>query len=153
MNNIKLGALDKINKLEDAVSEMSQAGEFETSHFFKGGMYCRRIEIPVNCLIVSKKHKTEHFFIGCYGELLVYDQDKTYILTQGMVVPSDIGTKRCVLALTDVVCMTVHRVDKDSIDDLENDIVESSDKSLYDFNNAPKKGVITKIFRELENKD
>jgi hypothetical protein len=133
---------DTVERLQEIMSTLPQAPGMDTDHFFAGGMYCRRMFIPKGNLIVSKVHKTEHLFIGCFGELKVAGQGDTYILKPGSVIPSVIGTKRVVMALTDVVCMTIHKTDLLSTDGLEEAIVEIEERNLYDVNNQPKPGVL-----------
>lgn len=131
---------------------MPQAPGMETEHFFAGGMYCRRIEIPFGTIIVSKVHKTEHLFIGCVGQLEVAGQGETYIIGPGDVVPSPIGTKRVVRALTDVVVLTVHKTDKIAADSaLEDELIEDDQLSMYDVNNQPKPGVVVSLPYEQES--
>ena len=139
---------DAIQAMQDAMRAMPQAPAFKTEHVFFGGMYCRRMEIPKDSLIVSKVHKSDHLFIGCSGELVVAGQGEMYTLRAGDVIPSSIGTKRAVYALTDVICMTVHKTDKTSIDGLEDELMEADPSALYDADNNPKPGVITS--REFE---
>ncbi len=133
---------DAIDVLHKSMMEMPQAPGMDTRHFFAGGMYCRRMEIPAGTAIVSKVHKTEHLFIGCQGALAVSGQGENYVLTPGDVVPSVIGTKRAVYAINDVICMTVHRTEKMSTDGLEDEMMVVDEMSLYDVNNNPKHGVI-----------
>lgn len=132
----------KIDQLHAVMATMPQAPAFETVHFFAGGMYCRKIMIPADTTIVSKVHKSEHLFIGCSGELKVSGQGADYTLRSGDVIPSKIGTKRAVYAVTDVVCITVHKTDLTTIDGLEDELIEDDGLSMYDVNNHPKSGVI-----------
>lgn len=132
----------RIDDLQNAMAQMPQAPGMDTDHFFAGGMYCRRIRIPAGVAIVSKVHKTEHLFIGCTGELKVVGQGESYILQPGDIIPSTVGTKRAVFALSDVVCLTVHRTDLTSIENLEAALMEEDELSLYDVNNQPKNGVL-----------
>lgn len=133
----------RVDNLHAIMLQMPQAPGMKTEHAFAGGMYCRRIEIPAGIAIVSKVHKTEHLFIGVSGHLQVAGQGPTYILGPGDVIPSPVGTKRAVLALTDVVCMTIHKTELTSVDGLEEELMEVDKASLYDFNNQPKAGVLT----------
>lgn len=145
---------ERLMDLQTAMMEMPQAPGMPTSHFFTGGMYCRRIEIPKGTVVMSKVHKTEHFFIGCVGELQVAGQGETYIIRPGDIVPSSIGTKRVVLALTDVVVLTVHKTNKTTADgELEAEMIEIDPLSKYDVNNQPKSGVLVcnPDFDKLEN--
>ena len=134
---------DQVMSLQESMLEMPQAPGMETEHFFAGGMYCRKISIPEGTVVVSKVHKTEHLFIGCVGELHVAGQGENYVIRPGDVVPSAVGTKRVVYAMTDVVVMTVHKTDRTSVDDeLEEEMVVIDPVSKYDVNNQPKPGVL-----------
>jgi quercetin dioxygenase-like cupin family protein len=134
----------KVQALQNVMAEMPQAPGMDTEHHFAGGMYCRKIAIPRGTVVVSKVHKTEHLFIGCIGELEVAGQGETYVLKPGDIVASHTGTKRIVLALTDVVCLTVHKTDKTSADGaLEAEMVEIDALAKYDVNNQLKPGVLS----------
>lgn len=132
----------RIDDLQSAMAQMPQAPGMDTDHFFIGGMYCRRIHIPAGTAIVSKVHKTEHLFVGCVGELKVVGQGESYVLRAGDIVPSAIGTKRAVYALSDVVCLTIHKTDLTSTENLEAALMEEDELSLYDVNNQPKDGTL-----------
>lgn len=138
----------RIDDLQAAMAEMPQAPGMDTDHFFAGGMYCRRIHIPAGTAIVSKVHKTEHLFVGCIGELKVVGQGENYVLRAGDIVPSAVGTKRAVYALSDVVCLTIHKTDLTSVDGLEEALMEEDRLSLYDVNNQPKQGVLVSSTQE-----
>lgn len=145
---------DQIMALQQAMLDMPQAPGMDTTHHFAGGMYCRKIKIPRGTVVVSKVHKTEHFFIGCEGELQVAGQGETYTIRPGDVVPSPVGTKRVVHALTDVVVLTVHKTDKTVADDeLEAELIEVDPLAKYDVNNHPKPGALVSPPKaaELEN--
>jgi quercetin dioxygenase-like cupin family protein len=133
---------ESVEALQSAMVELPQAPGMDTTHFFGGGMYCRRIAIPAGRIIVSKVHSTEHMFVGCVGELMVAGQGENYTLRPGDVVVSPIGTKRVVFSVTDVVVMTVHKTDKTSVADLEEELMSDDGRSLYDVNNQPKPGVL-----------
>lgn len=133
---------DDVEALQSAMTQLPQAPGMTTAHFFGGGMYCRRIAIPAGRIIVSKVHSTEHMFIGCVGELLVAGQGENYTLRPGDVVVSPVGTKRVVFSVTDVVVMTVHKTDRISVDNLEEELMSDDGLSLYDVNNQPKVGVL-----------
>lgn len=150
----KTVSMEQMLALQEVMLDMPQAPGMDTTHHFSGGMYCRKIVIPKDTVVVSKVHKTEHLFIGCVGELQVAGQGETYIIRPGDIVPSPVGTKRVVHALTDVVVLTVHRTDKLVADDeLEAELIELDDLAKYDVNNQPKPGVLvgTPDLNKLEN--
>ncbi len=146
--------LPQMIALQKVMLDMPQAPGMTTTHHFAGGMYCRKIVIPKDTIVVSKVHKTEHFFIGCVGELTVAGQGETYVIRPGDIVPSPAGTKRVVHALTDVVVLTVHKTNKLSADsELEDELIETDPLSKYDVNNQPRPGVLvgTPDLDKLEN--
>lgn len=128
---------DSIMQIQSMMMAMPQAPGMDTNHYFAGGMYCRKMLIPAGHVIVGKTHKSEHFFIGCAGVLMVAGQGENYILNPGDVIVSPIGTKRAITALTDVIAMTIHKTDITTIDDLEAELVED-ELSMFDVNNQPK---------------
>lgn len=145
---------DQVMALQELMFKMPQAPGMDTEHFFAGGMYCRRIAIPRGTIIVSKVHKTEHFFIGCVGELEVAGQGDTFTVRPGDIIPSPVGTKRVVFALTDVVVLCVHKTDHQTADDgLEEELMEIDPMAQYDVNNQPKPGVLVGVpdVQQLEN--
>lgn len=140
--------------LQELMLQMPQAPGMDTTHHFAGGMYCRKIAIPRGTIIVSKVHKTEHFFIGCAGELQVAGQGEPFAVRPGDIVPSPVGTKRVVFALTDVVVLCVHKTDKMEADEsLEEELMVADPLSKYDVHNKPKPGVLVGVpgHKELEN--
>ena len=150
----KTVSMEQMMEMQKVMMEMPQAPGMETTHHFAGGMYCRKIMIPKDTVVVSKVHRTEHLFIGCVGELQVAGQGENYVIRPGDVVPSPVGTKRIVHALTDGVVLTVHKTDKMiADDDLEAELIEVDPLSKYDVNNQPKPGVLVKSsdLSKLEN--
>lgn len=139
---------DAIQAMQDAMRSMPQAPAFKTEHSFFAGMYTRRMVIPAGTLIVSKVHKADHLFVVCAGEVYVAGQGETRVLKAGDMLPSPPGTRRAGVAITDVICMTIHKTDKTSIEGLEDELMESDPSALYDADNKPKPGVITS--REFE---
>lgn len=134
---------EKVLELQKAMSVLPQHPGFETKHIFCGGMYCRWMIIPAGSIIVGKEHKTDHFFIGCVGELEVYGQGESYILAPGNVIPSLAGTKRVVRARTDFIGMVIHRTDQtEANESLERELMEFDEFALYDVDNHPKDGVL-----------
>lgn len=147
-------SMEQMLALQETMLALPQAPGMDTTHHFAGGMYCRKIVIPKDTVVVSKVHKTEHFFIGCVGELQVAGQGETYIIRPGDIVPSPVGTKRVVHALTDVVVLTVHKTDRLVADEeLEAELIEADPLAKYDVNNQPKPGVLvgTPDLNKLEN--
>ena len=95
-------------------------------------MYCRQVVQPAGSLVVGKVHKREHFFMLVQGVLAVTEGDG---VAEEIYAPflhcSAPGTKRALLALTDVLYMTVHRTDATGVEEAENDLVEPDPTSPF----------------------
>jgi hypothetical protein len=121
--------------LQNAMRELPQA-QLETEHYFADGMYCRFLPRPAGCLIVGKVHKKEHFYIICSGTVRITSGESEAVeITGPRVIVSQPGTKRAVYAVTDAVCLTVHRADTQDLDELERQIIEPDDTALFDARN------------------
>ena len=128
---------EQVKRLQDAMAQLPQA-ELETFHHFADGMYCRVLPRPAGCLIVGKVHRKEHFYIVCSGTVKVTTDEGVREVTGPEVIVSSPGTKRAVLALTDAVCLTVHRTDATDLDEIEAELIEPEAGALFDARNKLK---------------
>lgn len=129
------------NRVEALQVEISKHPQYEppTEHVFHGGMYCRQVWRPAGCLIVGKVHKKEHFYMIVSGTVTVTTDDGVQTLTGPMLLCSKPGTKRAVYAETDALCMTFHRVDSDTVEAVESELVEDDPKSMFAVGNKVKR--------------
>jgi quercetin dioxygenase-like cupin family protein len=127
-------------QIERLQAEMAQMPQYEapTEHVFHGGMYCRQVWRPAGCLIVGKVHKKEHFYMVVSGTVKVTTDDGLQTITGPMLLCSKPGTKRAVFAETDALCMTFHRVDSNTVEDAESELVEDDPKSMFTIGNKIK---------------
>ena len=128
-------------QIERLQAEMVQMPQYEppTKHVFHGGMYCRQVWRPAGCLIVGKVHKKEHFYMVVSGTIKVTTDDGLQTITGPMLLCSTPGTKRAVFAETDALCMTFHRVESNTVEDAESELVEDDPKSMFTIGNKIKK--------------
>lgn len=119
---------------------LSQAPQYEppTSHIFHGGMYCRQVWRPAGCLIVGKVHKKEHFYFIVFGTIRVTTDAGVETITGPCLLCSKPGTKRAVYAETDALCMTIHRVDSETVEDVESEVTEDDPTSMFTIGNKVK---------------
>lgn len=122
--------LDKVQNLKKHILALPQY-EPITDHYFHGGMYCRKVFRHAGVCLVGKVHKKEHFYIVVSGKIIVSTDDGTKELKTGDVICCKPGTQRAVLALTDAVCVTVHRTDKTTVEDVEKECVVYDPDSAY----------------------
>ena len=119
-------------KVEALQREIMRCEQYEplTEHLFHGGMYCRKVFRPAGCLIVGKVHKKEHFYMVVFGTVVVTTDEGVRRITGPAMLCSNPGTKRAVLAETDALCMTIHRTDATTVDEVD-DLVEDDPASLF----------------------
>jgi hypothetical protein len=120
--------------------EVSKHEQYEppTEHIFHGGMYCRQVWRPAGCLIIGKVHKKEHFYMIVSGTIKITTDDGMQTITGPMLLCSKPGTKRAVYAETDALCMTFHRVNSNTIEEAEDELVEHDPNSMFSIGNKVK---------------
>jgi len=128
---------DRVASLQAEVSKHPQY-EPPTEHVFHGGMYCRQVWRPAGCLIIGKVHKKEHFYMVVSGTIVVTTDDGIQTITGPMLLCSKPGTKRAVYAETDALCMTFHRVDSSTVEEVESELVEHDPNSMFAIGNKIK---------------
>jgi len=128
---------ERVDALQEEISKHPQY-EPPTDHLFHGGMYCRQVWRPAGCLIVGKVHKKEHFYMVVSGTVKITTEDGVQTITGPFLLCSSPGTKRAVYAETDAMCMTIHRVDSTTVEEVESELVEDDPKSMFTVGNKVK---------------
>lgn len=129
--------IDKVKALQVEVSKLPQY-EPPTEHVFYGGMYCRQVWRPADCLIIGKVHKKEHFYMVVSGTVRITTDTDVQTITGPALLCSKPGTKRAVYAETDALCMTFHRVDSTTVEEVESELVEDDPDSMFGIGNKVK---------------
>lgn len=136
---------DRVNALKTELLKMDQI-ELPTQHLFHGGMYCRQVWRPAGCTIVGKVHKKEHFYMVVEGTVIVTTDEGVQELTAPALLCSKPGTQRAVFAVTDAMCMTIHRVDANTVEGAADELVEDDPDSAFDaLNNLKDKQIEVKL--------
>ena len=101
-------------------------------HTFTDGVYIREIFIPAGTLVAGKLHRHNHFNFISSGTVTVRTKDGVETLTGPIGMVSTAGTKRALLAHTDVVWTTIHAnpTNETDLDKLEAMIVAPSYEAL-----------------------
>jgi quercetin dioxygenase-like cupin family protein len=128
---------EQIERLQYEVMKAPQA-ELLTEHYFSDGMYCRKVTRPAGTLIIGKVHKKDHFFMCAAGEIIAWTENGMRHLMPGDVVESKPGTKRVTFAVTDAVGITVHKTDSLDVAEIEKEVVEHDELSMFDVGNRLK---------------
>lgn len=72
------------------------------------------------------------------GTVLITTDDGVQELTAPAMLCSKPGTQRAVYAVTDAMCMTIHRADSATVEDAENELVEVDPESAFSIGNKLK---------------
>jgi len=134
---VKVPSREEIQRLQNELMAGPQV-ELTTEHYFNGGMYCRKVFRPAGTIIVGKIHKSDHFFMCTSGEIIAWSEKGMVTLKAGDVIESKAGTKRVTLAVVDSIGITVHKTDKTDLDEIEAELIEPEEVSMYDSSNKIK---------------
>jgi hypothetical protein len=72
------------------------------------------------------------------GTVKVTTDDGVQTITGPMLLCSSPGTKRAVYAETDALCMTFHRVESNTVEEVESELVEDDPNSMFTIGNKVK---------------
>jgi hypothetical protein len=99
-------------------------------HTFSNGLYVRELKLRKGSLAVGAVHKKETVAILAEGTLKLLTQQGLTTITGYRLIVSPPGTQRVVLALTDVVFLTLHRTDELTPDDVADEWIVGGHKVL-----------------------
>jgi hypothetical protein len=139
---------EQIGNLQVELSKLPQV-EPVTEHYFSDGMYCRKVWRCAGTLVVGKVHKKDHFFMCAVGEIIAWTEKGMKTLKAGDIIECKPGTKRVTFAVTDAIGITVHKTDKTDLDEIEEELIEEEEASMFDSGNKLKNPVLTDILRSL----
>ncbi len=120
-----LGNMPKILELEEIMRGMPQL-DSEAKHYHLEGVYCRSLFMPAGSLATGKIHNRESIGILAQGTLRITNGDTSVVVTAPYITVDKPGVKRLAYAETDCTFITVHRSDKKTLDDLEDELVSKS---------------------------
>ena len=139
------------DKLEGAMAKLPQV-ELPVVHRFTPGMYIREISIPAGTMLTSMTHLTEHPFVISKGIIRVTSDNEGELTYEapytGITQP---GTRRALLAETDVIWTTFHATEETDVDKICQAILEPKDMSLI--NAAAGKEIPCGYTKSLPNRD
>jgi len=119
----EVAQVSRILALQEAMRSLPQIKE-ELFHHFCHGVYARQMNIPAGTVIVGKKHKRNCINFIMAGEVeVVSAEGKTRIKAPEIFV-SPAGTKRAMVALSDLTWVTVHASQETDLDKLEDELIE-----------------------------
>ncbi len=141
--------MSEIDDLQREGSKLPQL-QVNTEHHFCDGMYIRMVRnIPAGTLIVGKRHKKEHFFVLISGKMAIHDENGVVVVDGLTVICADSGTKRALYTITDCAGMNIHRTELTDLFDIEKELVEPDNTSLFDAENKLKVEVTSCSWQSL----
>ncbi len=120
-----LGNMPKILELEALMKAMPQV-DSPAEHYHLSGVYCRSLFIPKGCLLTGKIHNHESIGILAQGTLRITNGETSTVVTAPYITVDKPGIKRLGYAETDCTFITVHRSDKKTMEELEDELVSNT---------------------------
>jgi len=101
-------------------------------HHFTPGLYIREIHIPAGTALTTNIHRTEHPFVVSKGACLVYleNEDRAEEIVAPYFGITKPGTRRFLIAVSDLVWTTFHPTDKTDVGEIEDEILEPRQNHL-----------------------
>ena len=108
---------------------------FPLFHTFADGMYTREMHVPAGALIVGAIHKNEYFVTVLKGRIWVINEFGGSDIQAPASFTAKAGVKNIGYVLEDLVWSDIHKTDKTTIEEAENDILASSYEELDEYLN------------------
>ena len=112
----------KIVDFEQALKQLPQIRE-DLRHHFAHRTYAREMFVPCGTVLVGKIHRYSCINFIMQGVVEVRSQDGAQRIEAPYVFVSPGGTKRAMVALTDLIWVTVHPADSEDLDQLERELI------------------------------
>lgn len=118
-----------IQHVGECLRQMPTAFLPQVVHRFTPGLYSRELRLNAGDCIESAKHRTEHQFAVLVGECLVASDEGNEHLRAGHIGITKPGTKRVILAVTDMVWATWHATELTDPDEIWAALIEPEEGS------------------------
>jgi len=118
---IEIAEYYMLNHMEGATTESPPL-----EHFICNGTYVRKIELPADMLLTGKVHNYDHVNTLLKGRVTVMTMDGIQEHAAPCIWQSKAGTKRLIYVHEDTIWTTTHRSDKQTVAELENELVHAS---------------------------
>lgn len=120
--NIALPTQDEMFVLEQKLAQLPQA-DFSLVNRFADGLYARQVTLVKGCLLTSKIHLKEHFAFILTGDVSVWTDQDYQRIKAPLVLVTQPGTKRVLLAHEDTIWVTVHATSAKTVEDAVAELV------------------------------
>lgn len=123
-----MGAVDKvvtreqIMNLQQELAQFEQV-EFELKHYHARGIYAREIFVPSGGIVVGKIQKYTHINTISKGRVIVITEAGRMDIVAPFTFVSEAGSKRCCVVLEDTIWTTYHATEKESLEEIEDELI------------------------------
>jgi len=116
--------IERLQRVMEGLESSTGPDAYPTRHHFAPGAYAREILLPEGSCVVGKIHRHAHVNVLAYGRCVVATPGRPPEFLEGpRTFVSEPGTKRVVLALTDVVWTTIHVTDETDLEKIEAEVI------------------------------
>ena len=102
---------------------------FRIENEFSDQLYMRKMHMPEDCMVISARHHTEHFWFLLKGRILVTTDGEQVEHVAPCYEKSMKGAKRLIVSLEDSLFINIHKNPTNTKD------MEEVEKSLYSITN------------------
>lgn len=121
---VRVPSHEAIDEIE-ALAKQAPQIDCPLVHHFAPGVYAREIHMPAGTFIIGKIHKTRHLCIVSQGRALVGGVGEAGRLVEApCTFMSEIGTRRWLRILDDMVWTTIHPTNETDLEKIEALIIE-----------------------------
>lgn len=120
---------EKVYALEREIQKLPQV-DCPIRNYFAPGMYAREMTIPAGVVVTGAVHRHEHLCTVSKGRLMVSTDEGMKEVSAPCTLVSAAGTKRVGYALEETVWTTYHVTNKTDLDDIMEEITESTNAEL-----------------------
>lgn len=121
---------DRVRKLEKYLATLDQV-EVTVEHEFIDGLYKRTMRVPAGTVLTGAIHKVKHMDVMIQGAMEVVTEDGIKTIEAPFTMTTEIGIKKCGIAITDVVWCTFHAAPYNTVKEMEAHIHSKNDEDLF----------------------
>ena len=131
---MSLARRDSIVALQDHMLAHPEYAEPEVSikHSFAAGIYAREMTLKAGSFVVGALHKTQHLFNVSQGSCIVATDNKVELIEAPYSGRTEIGDKRVITAITDLIWTTYHVTEETDIEVIEESITAKDYRELLE---------------------
>ena len=107
---------------------LKERNEYIVTNVIADGVLARTVLMPKGEIVVGEIHKYESINILVKGELKVWVNGEVKHLKAPYMIKSDANTRKVAYILEDTVWTSIHRVNSEDLEEIEEDIIVKVDK-------------------------